>query len=302
MRILNFGSLNYDDVYTVEHIAAPGETVSSTAFLRNLGGKGLNQSVALARAGADVFHAGNVGPDGEELIRACIMNHVDAHLIRTVAERSGSAIIQVSSDGQNSILLFPGANRENDMSYIEHVLSACSPGDLILLQNEINLIDFVIDRAYELGLTIALNPSPFDAHILSCNLDKVTFFLLNEVEGAQLTGRKEPEEILSEILCRWPRARIVLTLGACGVLYRDSVQSHAHSAYAVKVEDTTAAGDTFTGYFLASAAKGLPIQAALELASVASSLTVSHKGATCSIPTREQVLAAQSQMLCGALQ
>lgn len=213
------------------------------------------------------------------------------HHVRIVEGRSGNAIIQVAENGQNSIILFPGANRMNDYAFVDAVLSEYSQGDLVLLQNEINMIDYIIDRAYERGMAVALNPSPFDRRILECSLEKVTFFLLNGIEGAQLTGRTDPERILDEMLSRWPSARVVLTLGEHGAIYRDAKQTYTHSAYKVKVEDTTAAGDTFTGYFLAAVTEGASVENGLMLASIASSIAVSQKGAVCSIPTRKQISA-----------
>ncbi len=122
MKILNFGSLNLDFVYSVDHIVGPGETISSNGLEVFCGGKGLNQSIALARAGARVFHAGMVGPDGKALVFALEKNEIDHRFVRTVKERSGNAVIQVSRDGQNSIVLFPGANRENDRDFVDEVL------------------------------------------------------------------------------------------------------------------------------------------------------------------------------------
>ena len=268
MKVLNFGSLNYDYTYSLDHIVAPGETITSTKLEVFPGGKGLNQSISLARAGAQVCHAGMVGPDGGMLIDTCEQNGVDHQFVKTVEERTGNAIIQVSAKGQNSIVLFAGANRQNDRAFVDEVLSHFGEGDLLLLQNEINLVDYLIDRGFEKGMVIALNPSPFDDEMRKCDLSKVTIFLMNEVEGEQITGEKEPEKILTAFRKQYPQSRVVLTLGKAGVVYQDAQQTCRHGIYKVPVVDTTAAGDTFTGYFLAGVLSDLPMDETLRLASV----------------------------------
>lgn len=160
-----------------------------------------------------------VGEDGGMLLDVCREAGVDVSRVRTAGTRTGNAIIQVSAKGQNSIVLYPGANRAITREYADGVLADFGAGDLLLLQNEVNLVDYLIDRAHERGMTIALNPSPFDERMLACDLRKVDIFLLNEVEGAQISGREDPLEILPEMLSRFPGSRIVLTLGKSGVLY-----------------------------------------------------------------------------------
>ena len=297
MRILNFGSLNLDYVYSVDHIVQPGETLSSSGLEIFSGGKGLNQSVALARAGATVFHAGMVGADGGQLLQVCKENGVDTRHIRTVSERSGNAIIQVTARGQNSIILFGGANQQNDSQHIRKVMEDFGEGDLLLLQNEINLLDEIIERAAAKGMRIALNPSPYNESIVSCDLGKVSIFLINEVEGEQITGRTQPEEIISAMKERYPAAGIVLTLGKRGVVYSQDDKLYRHGIYDVPVVDTTAAGDTFTGYFLCSLVENREPGEALLRASVASSLAVSKKGATASIPWACEVDAADLKLI-----
>ncbi len=289
MQILNFGSLNLDYVYRVEHIVQPGETIPSTRLDIFCGGKGLNQSVALARAGAAVHHAGMVGPDGAALLAACRENGIDASNIIETRQRSGNAIIQVSATGQNSIILFGGANRENSPEHVRRVLDRFQPGDFLLLQNEINLIGEIIAAAAAKGMKIALNPSPFHSSLLDCGLEQVSLFLMNEIEGEQITGEKEPAAILAGMRKRYPRADTVLTLGGNGAKFQHADTVLSHGVYQVPVVDTTAAGDTFTGYFLAGLLQDLPPARCLQLASVASSLAVSRPGAVASIPSRQEV-------------
>ncbi len=291
MRVLNFGSLNIDYVYWLDHIVAPGETITSSKLEVYPGGKGLNQSIALAKAGVKVYHAGLVGPDGEMLRDICLEYGVDISYIKTVEERTGNAIIQVSRDGGNSIVLFSGANRKISREFVEEVLSSFGEGDLILLQNEINQLEYIMECAYQKRMTIALNPSPFDERMLDCDLGKVDIFLLNEIEGAQLAGIKkaEPHDMLENLHQRFPKARIVLTLGEKGVAYRDQYTSCSHGVYRVPVVDTTAAGDTFTGFFISALLQKRSAEEALETASKASAIAISRPGAATSIPDMEEV-------------
>ena len=302
MKVLVFGSLNIDYVYQVDHIVCPGETETTTSYSVNCGGKGLNQSIALARAGADVWHAGLVGQEGDELINKCVENGVHTDYVRTISGSSGHTIIQVDKDGNNSILLFGGANQCMTNEFIDEVLSGFSSGDIILLQNEINLLDVIIDKAYDNGLQIVLNPSPYNETLAKCNLSKVSYFILNEIEGEQMTGMKEPLDIVNEIYTLYPSSKIVLTLGDKGSMYFDGVEVSKQEAFKVKAVDTTAAGDTFTGYFIASLICGLEIKndiidhivknpnEALKIASMASALAVTKAGALDSIPLKKEVL------------
>lgn len=294
MAILNFGSLNLDFVYRVDHIVLPGETIFSGDLGVFCGGKGLNQSVALARAGASVSHAGMIGPDGGPLLAVCRENGVgDAHILR-VEERTGNAVIQVDASGQNSIVLFGGANRMNSLKHIESTLGAFVPGDTVLLQNEINLAGEIMEAACARGLRIVLNPSPYDEVLASCPLEKVSVFILNEVEGWQMTGERDPDAILRVMGEKYPAAEVVLTLGGEGAVRQAGGVRTRQRAFAVPVADTTAAGDTFTGYYLASRQRGLSVAASLETAALAAALAVSRRGATDSIPWLAEVEAART--------
>lgn len=284
MKILNFGSLNLDNVYQVDHFIRPGETASANSLAINCGGKGLNQSIALARAGMNVYHAGKIGCDGEVLRQLLSSNNVNTDNILVSKERTGNAIIQVDSTGQNSILLYGGANRDIDFDQIISVLQQFGPGDYLLLQNEINNMKFIMEEAYRRRIEIILNPSPADSSLNSLPLAAVSVFLLNEIEGEFLSGKQEPKEILTELAQRYPDSCIVLTLGGDGVMCRYRNETYHQSAFVTSVVDTTAAGDTFTGYFLASYLSDGEIVKALKRASCAASLAVSRAGAAASIP------------------
>ncbi|TAH73696.1 MAG: ribokinase [Anaerolineaceae bacterium] len=296
MRILNFGSLNIDFVYDVNHFVRGGETLSSMKLEKFCGGKGLNQSLALARAGANVYHAGCVGADGEMLIDTLKNGGVNCNLIETINEVSGHAIIQVDKNGENCILLYGGANNSITVEQIDKVLGNFGKGDYILLQNEINNLDIIIDRASQLGLKIVLNPSPISDNLKKLPLNKISYFLLNEIEGKELTDKEDPDEILKELRSKYPESIIVLTLGSKGAIYDDGSKRCSHGIYDVDVVDTTAAGDTFTGYFIHEITSGTKPEDALEMAAKAAALAVSRMGASPSIPMRKEVLEAQLRL------
>lgn len=295
MKILDFGSLNYDYVYRVEHAVTAGETISSFDMEVFCGGKGLNQAIAAARAGAKVYLAGMVGTDGKLFMDICGENGVDTSCIRQMSGKSGHAIIQLDKKGQNCILLYGGTNQMITKEYTDEVLSDFGEGDVLLLQNEVNLLDYIIDRAYDKGMKIVLNPSPFDEKITACDLSKVSVFMLNEIEGEQVTGEKEPERILEALAGKFPEAEIVLTLGSNGVVYSHKDERFRQDIYKVETVDTTAAGDTFTGYFVASMGKGMDMGAVLRRCSKAAAIAVSRKGAVNSIPMEKEVDRWQGQ-------
>lgn len=298
MKILNFGSLNLDYTYRVPHIVAPGETITSGGLEIYPGGKGLNQSVALAKAGAEVYHAGQIGEDGSMLKQVCGTSGVDTRFIRTSEVRSGNAIIQLDDSGQNCIILFPGANRAIEKEFVDEVLAHFNAGDCLLLQNEISNLPYIIERASRAGLEIILNPSPMDDRLLSCDMTKVSMFILNEVEGAQLTGKTETEEILSKMRDLYPEAEIVLTLGSEGSVYCGKEETIRQGIVPTKAEDTTGAGDTFTGFFIAEYFGHRDPKKALETASMAASIAVSRKGAASSIPDMEEVQKRMESVSC----
>ena len=290
MKIYNLGSLNIDYVYSVPHFVQPGETLSSTKMEIFPGGKGLNQSVALARAGAQVIHGGRIGDNGGFLKQILSDAGADTAFVETVGVSTGHAIIQVDENGQNCILLFSGANHCFDKEFVQRILSGSQPGDILLLQNEINCLPEIFAVAEEKQLQIAFNPSPFRQELLQLPLEQVQWWLCNEIEGGQITGKEAPEEIIESMHARFPRSNIVLTLGKDGCIFKNSSETLRHPIFPVKAVDTTAAGDTFTGFFLASVAGGKPIADALRIASRASSIAVSRMGASASVPTLEEVL------------
>lgn len=289
MTVYNFGSINIDKVYRVPHLVQPGETLSSDSLETVLGGKGANQSVALARAGLDVRHIGRLGDAdhwaGDQLQDA----GVDISCVEYLSSSSGHAIIQVDDKGENSIILHGGANQSFDRSALEKHLEGAQAGDFLLLQNECNDIATAFDIAVERGMSIAFNPAPMTAAVLDLPLEHCAVLIVNEAEAAALAGTSDPDAVLAIMAQRYPHTRLVMTRGSKGALLQHQGKHYQQEAMAVDVVDTTGAGDTFVGYFLAALVNGLDNQKALQRACAAAALSVTRAGATPSIPTATDV-------------
>jgi ribokinase len=293
--VINFGSLNVDHVYRVAHFVRPGETLASQSYNRFPGGKGFNQSVALARAGVPVRHAGKIGADGLWLQSYLADCGADTAGIETTDGPTGHAIIQVTPQGENAIVLHGGANRRITPADAERTLATAGPGDLLLLQNEISALPEIMQTAAARGLSIAFNPAPMDASVLDLPLDLVGTFILNEVEAGMLAGVADESAMLAAMRRRFPNAAVVLTLGSKGARYADARETLAAPAVPVKAVDTTAAGDTFIGYFLAERILGRDAGTALATACRAAAICVTRPGAAVSIPTRAEVSSLESK-------
>lgn len=289
MKILNFGSCNIDYVYTVDHIVKPGETITGNRLEIFPGGKGLNQSIAIARAGTKVYHAGILGNDAEILLNTLKGSGADTRYIKTADIKNGHAIIQVNAQGQNSIFVYPGSNDMITTDFVDSVLENFNPGDIILLQNEINNIKYIIDKAYENKMLIALNPSPINEKISEIDFRKLTYIILNEIEAREISGSDNIEEILLFFSSNYPKLKVMLTLGGDGCIYTENGIRFSHPIFKTEVIDTTAAGDTFTGYFISEISKGEKPKNAIKIASCAAAVSVSRKGAAPSIPTFREV-------------
>ena len=293
MKLLVYGSLNIDTVLKVNHFVRAGETLHADSVNLFPGGKGLNQAIAAARGGAPVSMAGQVGRDGGFLIDLLQQDGVDSRFVRQTDGLTGSALIQVEPDGQNCIIIAGNANVGQTTETIAETLAGFAAGDIILLQNEINRLADIIGQAADQGMRIYLNPSPFTESLRQCPLAKVAGFILNETEGAQMTGETEPDRILDAMQRQYPAAETLLTLGAQGSCYQNGNLRLYQSAFAVKPIDTTGAGDTFTGYYLAGLARGEAPQYAIRQAAKAAALAVGRPGAASSIPLLQEVLDAE---------
>lgn len=290
MRILNIGSINIDEVFSVERFVRPEETIRCLTYAKHAGGKGNNQSIALARAGAQVSLAGKIGADGRFLVEGLEAAGVDVSRVLEAEVPTGRAIIQVRVDGQNCIILLGGANYDLSRADIDGILAGWGEGDSILLQNETSEVDYALAEASRKGLTIFFNPSPITKTLLDLPMADVDYLLLNEVEGAALAGEADPEAILRSLRSRFPATNLVLTLGAEGLRYSGTDGSSLRlAAEKVKVVDTTGAGDTFTGYFIAGLLRGEAVRVALGEAVRAAAICVTRAGAADSIPSRSEL-------------
>ncbi|MDD3154709.1 MAG: ribokinase [Victivallaceae bacterium] len=291
IEVLNLGSLNIDCVYRVDHMIAPGETLACQEYHQYPGGKGLNQSVALGRAGVKVAHAGKIGQDGLFLKKTLEDSRVDASRVLVSGMPTGHAIIEVDCEGQNSILLYPGSNCALTEEEIVQIFDSVPRGTILLLQNEINLPEFIFSEAKKRALAIAFNPAPCRPELAKLPLEDLTYLIVNEIECCQLSGGATIEDSAALLGKRCPNVCIVITLGGDGVLMIRGGKRIRKAALPVKVVDTTSAGDTFIGYFLAAQLRGLSDEASLDAANKASSIAVGRPGAACSIPEAKEVFA-----------
>lgn len=287
--IINFGSINLDYVYSVEHFVKDGETITAQARNVFFGGKGLNQSIAAARAGGRVFHAGMIGDGGESIVQYLAESGVETRYIGHANAAQGHAVIQVDSSGRNSIIVFPGSNHELSQAYVDGVLSQFPDGGYLILQNEISCVEYIVDQAHAAGFHVVFNASPIDSSLTRIPIDKLSWLMINETEGAALSGSHEPRKMIGILHERYPQVSIVLTLGGDGVMCINKGIFSSFGIYDTEVVDTTAAGDTFTGYFVACLAAGCSLSDTIKMATAASAIAISYPGASPSIPNRETV-------------
>lgn len=291
MSVLSIGSMNLDYVYQVPHLARPGESLMATAMETKAGGKGLNQTLALARAGATVRHAGCIGSEGAVLRDLLAENGVDVSLVQTVEAPQGSAFIQVDqTTAQNSIVVFGGSNRALTPERVEELLESAQPKERVVLQNEVSSMREILAGCAEHGLPVILNPAPYSDDIATMDLSPVEWLIVNEVEVEQLTGTGDPDEAWQVVQLRWPNTSLIVTLGEQGSICFHQNERIVQEAYKVKAVDTTAAGDTFIGYFVAGLEESLPLAQCLRQASVASAIAVTRPGAAPSIPWKRELL------------
>lgn len=286
MRVMNIGSINIDHVYKVDHFVRAGETLGGLSYKTFAGGKGFNQSIALTRAGVSTFHAGRVGRDASWLLHRLQEEGVDTTHVTVGDDATGHAIIQVVPNGENAIVLHGGANQCIAEADIESALSSCSPGDYLLIQNETSLVPQAIQKAHEIGLRIVFNPAPMNRDVHQYPLELVDIFILNETEAGELTGRSDPEDIVHSMRKQFPRSATVWTRGSKGAVYFDANSLRQEPALHVDVVDTTAAGDTFIGFFLATLISTNDPAIALSQGCRAAAICVTRSGASDSIPLR----------------
>ncbi len=283
MKILNFGSINKDYVYSVNKFVDPGETIKTNDFKEFLGGKGLNQSVAVSRSGSKIYHAGCINRKDENIKKQLSEWRVDTSNIYNVDEPTGHAIIQVNSYGENSILIHGGANLKITSKQIDQTISKFGEDDILIIQNEINKVPEIIDRAYYQKMKIIFNPAPFSGEVLGYPFKKINTLIYNEFEGIGLSGKNKIQEIKMELLEKFPMVNHIITLGEKGSIYFNHKEEITVRAEKVNTVDTTAAGDTYVGYFISSLTKKLGIKECMEKATKAAGITTENVGGAISI-------------------
>lgn len=291
MTLYNLGSINIDHLYQVDHFVRPGETLGSTDYQTVLGGKGANQSIALARAGADVRHIGALGQQDAWALTQLQEAGVNTDQVVLLPQASGHAIIQLTKAAENAIILYPGANHRLTELQLAQALANGQSGDWLLMQNETNGLEAAITQARKQGLTIAFNPAPMDVQRVRPLLSQIDWLIVNEVEAMDLTETRTVEDAEQALVKTYPQLHTLLTLGKAGVVYLHQAHRDSVAAHLVEAVDTTAAGDTFIGYALSALAAGKSPAQAMELGTAAAAICVTRLGASSSIPTLEETLA-----------
>ncbi|QUJ76192.1 ribokinase [Sulfitobacter albidus] len=281
--IWNLGSINIDKFYGVTHHPAGGETLAAHSFSEGLGGKGANMSVAVARAAAPVSHIGAIGREGRWTRDRLLEYGVDTPHIHEIDVPTGHANIVVDAEGENTIVLFQGANVRLTESMIGAALSEASAGDILLMQNETNGQEYASHTAQKLGLRVAYAAAPFDADAVARLVDRIDIMVLNAIEAAQL------EEATGAPLLALGIRDVVVTLGADGCKWISDQGERAFEAYPAQPVDTTGAGDTFTGYLLAGLDRGLGMEVSIDLALKAGTLMVMRHGTADVIPDLKEI-------------
>ncbi|MET1219680.1 MAG: ribokinase [Glaciecola sp.] len=289
MAIINFGSINIDHVYHVPHFVQPGETLDTTSYQVLLGGKGANQSIALANAGAEVRHVGCIHQQDAQFKQAMIKYGINGRFIRCTDTPSGHAIIQVTPNGENAIFLFGGANRDINEQDISNALADAHDDDWVLLQNETTGIEEILQQAKAKGLNVAFNPAPMTANIKRLDFTLIDLLIVNEVEAAELSEQTDNAAIEAFFRHHFAHGAVIITQGKAGAKWFAGEETVFMPAFVVDAVDTTAAGDTFIGFFLAHYQTSCEVESALRYACAASALAVTKTGAAQSIPTMTQV-------------
>lgn len=288
-KIFNLGSINIDHVYHVPHLVRSGETLASTRYTMGAGGKGFNQSVALARAGANTTHIGCIGRDGSWLRDFLIAERICCTNLSEVPEPTGHAVIQINPEGENAIILNPGANMALTQRAIDTTLAEAKAGDWFLCQNETSLVPQSLEAAKAIGLNTVFNAAPAIPHTSMEALPYVDILIVNETEATALGGMTTPFENIEAIRKMQPHIAVIATLGEEGAIWSGPNIELSANAPACQVVDTTAAGDTFIGFCIASLLKGAPPATALSIACKAAALSVTRAGAASSIPRRSEI-------------
>lgn len=296
-KILVIGSIGYDLTTFMEKMPVLGETIVGRKFAQNPGGKGDNQAVAAARAGADTTFLGAVGDDiyGDILKNNLEINNVKQHLKVVPNMSCQIATILIEPNGQNRIIIVPGANNYVDKNQIDDNEKLIDESDIIILQFEIPMetVEYVIEMAHKKEKIIILNPAP-GAKISEDLLKKVNFLTPNETELSIITGMPTSniEEILkaSQKIMDLGAQNLIVTLGENGCLLCNKDGNNLFHTYPTKPVDTAGAGDCFNGVFAAFLSKNYEINEAIKYANLAASISVSRVGTVPSLPTLQEIM------------
>ena len=288
MAVFNLGSLNIDYIYTLPHLLVAGETLSAIDVEAALGGKGANQSLAIARAGGSISHAGQIHKDDE----AWLSQLADEGVILTHVKRAnvatGHAIVMVDAlTGENQIVLSPGANDQLPLDMIAPFLASALPQDWALSQNETNLTTSFLTAAKNKGMKICYSAAPFVAEITASLLPLVDLLIVNHIEAAALIAHQGCSADALGV------PHLIITSGAKGADYCGDHGSFHVPAPKVQPVDTTGAGDTYLGYVLAGIDAGQTMQDAMHDAAQAAALQVARHGASAAIPRRDEIITGQ---------
>ena len=296
MKVLCFGSANLDHVYKVDHFTVPGETQGCLEYNIKCGGKGVNQAIAMAFAGNDTYFAGIIGSDSGLLKDALVDKGVHIDYMKISNKPTGHAIIEVDQSGQNHILLYGGTNKEIDFEYIDEVLSHFSKGDIVVLQNEINNVPYIIERCYEKEMKSFFNAAPYDIAVKNYPIEKVTWLVVNETEGAALSNEEDYEKIIQTLKQKYPHTHILFTMGKEGSRAYYKNLRVEQPGFTVKAIETTGAGDTFCGCSINGVLKyGLDnldeekLKEILTYANAGAALITMKKGVIRSMPEPENI-------------
>ena len=298
-RVFVVGSLNLDTVYRVQVAPRGGETIAADTVQTAVGGKGGNQAVAAARAGAEVIMVGKVGTDQAATAILAALSDAGAnveHVSRTEMHPSGTATVIVDATGENRIVIGAGANRALAAEDVRAALASCTRGDLVVLQNEIDpaTTRAAADFARERGATVLWNAAPAP-HFLGEVPAGIDLMVINEHELAaiaRLVGVSAPTlDGLVDRLAEATGSAVICTVGADGAWFRTGSDAGHVPAQRVRAVDTTAAGDTFVGYLAAQITSDrASLPARIAFAAMAASVTVTRSGASPSIPTLDEVV------------
>lgn len=295
-KICVVGSLNMDLVATGERIPVVGETVLGETFKQVPGGKGANQAAAMGRLQGDVAMIGKVGEDafGQALIQALAEAQVETKDVTKAPTSTGIALITVQADGDNAIVVVPGANAELKPADIDAAKAAIEESEIVITQLEtpMDTVTYALELAKKLGKVTILNPAPA-VRLKDELIRNVDYLTPNETELAILSGMptesQDELEAAAKVMMDKGVKVLIVTLGSKGCLVIDEKGTRQFPAFKVKAVDTTAAGDSFNGGVAVALAEGKSLEEAIEFATKVGALTVQKAGAQSSLPTREEV-------------